>query len=209
MWDQRDIPRQGAPGPDEGLQRLVDAARRLFAGLGFDGVTTEMIAEAAGTDVATVRGLAGGKRELYLDVMDEAASAERRALDECQSLPPDRDDSLRSLDHYIDFYVAHPEVAALWVHRWLSDARDITEVESRFLRPTLEKAVQRIAEIAPNVDAEYVLWTIIWSVQGFATSGVLDADGGRRGVENPAQVERFRRHLHSTTRQMLGMAVAQ
>lgn len=50
-------------------QRLLDAARRLFAEHGYDHVTVRMIAAAAGANVALINRYFGSKSELFAEVL--------------------------------------------------------------------------------------------------------------------------------------------
>ncbi|HEY7487988.1 MAG TPA: TetR family transcriptional regulator [Streptosporangiaceae bacterium] len=50
-------------------QRLLDAARRLFAEHGYDHVTVRMIAAAAGANVALINRYFGSKSELFGEVL--------------------------------------------------------------------------------------------------------------------------------------------
>jgi AcrR family transcriptional regulator len=192
---------------DSGRERIVDAATRLFAALGYDGTSTRMIAEAAGLNVATVAYHVGGKRDLYLAVMERAHEVERaaltRALDE---ITPDAEGILTLLDHYVDFCLSRPEIPALWMHRWLSDAADVAHLEEQYVRPLMVMVADAARKIVPDdVDVEYVVWTVVWCTHGFGAGGVLDADGNRRGIDDAEAVTRVRRHLRRTVAQAIGI----
>lgn len=200
---------------DSGQVNLIlKVATQLFAALGFDGTSTRQIAEAAGMNIATVNYHVGGKRELYLAVMERAHRAEKTALDLALARLPG-DDPLaaihRLLDDYLDFCVDNPEVPALWMHRWLSDASDITELEREYVQPlvaSVTAAVRPAVEgglIDEKVDLEYTMWMVIWSVHGFAKGGVLDAEGRRRAAGDRAALRRFRSHLHLSVHRTLGL----
>src|ERR1041384_5692348 len=114
---------------------IVKVATQLFAALGYDGTSTRQIAEAAGLNIATVNYHVGGKRELYLAVMERAHLAERTALDQALARLTGTGPVVaihRLMDDYLDFCVDNPEIPALWMHRWLSDASDITELEREY-----------------------------------------------------------------------------
>ncbi|MGK5557843.1 TetR/AcrR family transcriptional regulator [Actinomadura kijaniata] len=182
---------------DSGRERILDAATRLFADLGYDGASTRLIAEAAGLNIATVAYHVGGKRDLYLAVMERAHQRERSALEAAVAeLTPDADGVLRLLDRYIDFCVAHPEIPALWMRRWLSDAADIADLEGRYVRSLMDLVTGAVGEaVGPEVDVEYLVWSVIWCTHGFCRGGVLDAAGRRRRIDDPAALVRFRSHL--------------
>ena len=188
---------------------ILRAATRLFAALGYDGTTTRQIAEAAGVSVATVNHHVGGKRELYLAVMERAHRAERIAVEaavaEFQHVSA-AEVLHKLLNRYLDFCVENPEVPALWMHRWLSDAADITELERQYTFPLMNLVVGASAGLeGRGVDVEYTIQSMIWCIQGFAKGGIPDAEDGRRTIEDPRALRRFRAHMHLMVHRMLGM----
>ncbi|MEV5888437.1 TetR/AcrR family transcriptional regulator [Nonomuraea fuscirosea] len=203
------------PGESTQAGLILKVATHLFAALGYDGTSTRQIAEAAGLNIATVNYHVGGKRELYLAVMERAHQAEKAALETALARLPGAADPVAAIhgltDDYLDFCVDNPEVPALWMHRWLSDASDITELERQYVQPllaTVTGALRPAVEaglISGEVDLEYTVWTVIWSVHGFAKGGVLDAEGRRRGSGDRAALRRFRSHLHTSLHRTLGL----
>ncbi|QKG25307.1 TetR/AcrR family transcriptional regulator [Actinomadura verrucosospora] len=192
---------------DSGRERILDAATRLFAELGYDGTSTRQIAEAAGLNIATVAYHTGGKRDLYLAVMERAYRAERAALETALAdLTPDAAGILALVDRYIDFCAANPEIPALWIHRWMSDASDIADLEARYVEPLMEAVVREVgAAVGDDADVEYVTWTVIWCTHGFARGGVLRGDGLRHRMDDPAALARFRANLHRLVLAGLGL----
>ncbi|MEW9549869.1 TetR/AcrR family transcriptional regulator [Nonomuraea sp. NPDC050783] len=193
---------------------IVKVATRLFAAHGYDGTSTRQIAEAAGLNIATVNYHVGGKRELYLAVMERAHQAERAALERALARPAGTGPVAaihRLVDDYLDFCVDNPEIPALWMHRWLSDAGDITELEREYVQPLVANVGAALLPardagiIDATVDLEYTIWTAIWSIHGFAKGGVLDAEGRRRGAGDRAALRRFRAHLHLSLHRTLGL----
>ncbi|MBT2210830.1 TetR/AcrR family transcriptional regulator [Actinomadura sp. NEAU-AAG7] len=182
---------------EPGRERVLDAATRLFAALGYDGTSTKMIAEAAGLNTAAIAHYAGGKRDLYLAVMERAHRMERSALEAAVAdMTPDAAGVLNLLDRYIDFCAAHPEIPALWMHRWLSDAADVAHLESLYVKPLMRMVTGAVGGLlSDGADVEYLAWTIVWCTHGFARGGVLDGDGRRHGVDDPRELARFRAHL--------------
>ncbi|MDX6741275.1 helix-turn-helix domain-containing protein [Actinocorallia sp. A-T 12471] len=192
--------------------RILDAATRLFAERGFDGASTRLIAEAAGLNIATVNYHVGGKRDLYFAVMTGAAEAERAALeaalDSCAE--PGRltgpADVHLVVDRYLDFCVARPEIPALWMHRWLSDADDVAVFEAAHVNPLVSRLIELTRPVAaPGADVEYALWSVIWTVHGFARGGVPDASGRRRRTDDPEALQRFRAALHRLVSGLLAL----
>src|ERR1700730_602660 len=60
-------------GPRPGKERILNAAERLFARHGFDGISVRDITEEAGVDVALVSSHCGGRRELFAAVFQRRA----------------------------------------------------------------------------------------------------------------------------------------
>ncbi|MFB4306196.1 TetR/AcrR family transcriptional regulator [Actinomadura sp. GTD37] len=193
---------------DSGRERILDAATRLFSALGYDGTSTRMIAEAAGLNIATVAYHVGGKRDLYLAVMERAHEVERGALEESIAEIDSGPEGLLDLvDAYVEFCLAHPEIPALWMHRWLSDATDVVHLEEQYVRPLMQLVTGAARAAVPDdgIDIEYVIWTVVWATHGFVCGGVLDAEGHRQGLANQESVARFRRHMRRTIALAIGV----
>src|SRR4051812_39056278 len=173
---------------DSGRERILAEATRLFARLGYDGTSTRLIDDAAGLNIATVAYHTGGKRDLYLAVMERAHRAERAALEAALAdLTPDAAGILALVDRYIDFCAAHPEIPALWMHRWLSDASDIADLESRYVKPLMDAVVEAVGDaVGDDADVEYVAWTVILCTHRVGPGGVLRGGGLPPRMGEPA-----------------------
>jgi len=191
---------------DTGRDRIIEAATRLFAALGYDGTSTRMIAEAAGLNVATVAYHVGGKRDLYLVVMERAHRAERQVLEKALAeITPDVEGLLTLVDRYVEFCMERPEIPALWMHRWLSDAADVAHLEDEYVRPLMEMVSEAARNVVDDrVDLDYLVWTVVWCTHGFGSGGILDQGGKRRGVDDPQAVTRFRAHMRRTVAAAIG-----
>lgn len=201
---------------DADLDRIIDAATRLFAELGFDGTSPRLIADAAGADPATVDRLTGGKTELYREVMRRATDAEKRAVGgAADGFTPTRQGVERLVDRYLDFYAAHPEYLGLWLHRRTGDAADTADLEEQYVRPRLGGIVKALREAVPgDVDLDLTVWTIPWVISGFLSQRALgtraaaeeesDTDSPYRNI-SPDELERFRTHLHTLLERMLAL----
>lgn len=187
-------------------ERLLAAATRLFAEHGYDGASTRPIAEASGLNIATLNYHFGGKRGLYLAVMERAHKAERDALRAAAAeFTADRAGIHRFVDRYLDFCASRPEIPALWMHRWLSDSEDVAGLEQKYVRPVIDEVVALFAgAVRPGADLEYAVWTVIWCVHGFGRGGVLDRSGRRLRADDERSLARFRAHLHRLVDGMLG-----
>jgi AcrR family transcriptional regulator len=177
------------------VEKIIAVATRLFAGLGYDGTSLTNIADAAGYDQATVVALVTSKSDLYLKVMERASEAEQSALADAATTSPV--DVIHLIDVYLDFCVDHPEVPALWMHRWMSDASDLDHLEQLYVLPLHDRIGQAIGDqLAADVDVGYAVWTIIWCVHGFLRGGVLTQLGPRGKGPSPKDLAEFREHLH-------------
>ncbi|WP_173098385.1 TetR/AcrR family transcriptional regulator [Actinomadura verrucosospora] len=184
---------------------VMDVASRMFAELGYDGTSLQLIADALGVgvdEVATV----GGKRELYLAAMRRAFEEEqavmRTAMDDC---PPGRECLHYLTDVYLDFQIEHPLGHALWMHRWVLDAIDISGLEDEFSRPQLQAVARKVKDQVPaDVNVSYLLGTLIWCVHGFLGSGVMAPGQGVRRADDLTARQEFRTHLHQLIDKMLG-----
>ncbi|MGI5170652.1 TetR/AcrR family transcriptional regulator [Spirillospora sp. CA-253888] len=190
--------------------RIIEVATRLFAALGFDGTSLQLIADTAGTDVASVRRTVGGMTDLYRTVMQRAYAAEQAALEQALvAFTPDRRSVNRLLDDYLDFYVAHPELLGLWLHRRTGDAADVGELEDRYVRSRLTGLVGIFQEFAPrDVNLELAIWTVPWVISGFLGHGVVHSDPERTprqfGEAIPYDdLETFRTYLHTLMARLL------
>ncbi|GAA4576417.1 TetR/AcrR family transcriptional regulator [Planotetraspora kaengkrachanensis] len=203
----------GGAGREVGLEpnvmreRIIEKATRLFASLGYDGTPIQMIADAAGLDQDAVTDLVGDKREIYLTVMRETYLHTRAMYDSAfAAFTPDRAGVLLVVDRYLDFYIDHPEVPELWIHRWLSDAADITEVEALYLKPLRDRVKDVFRPIVrPGVDLDVTLEIIVWCVRGFVVGGMLTPSGELRGPRNTVYLQRFRAYLHQLVTRLLGL----
>lgn len=188
------------PDRDEQFEVILDTATRLFAALGYDSTSVREIAEAAGLDVETVMKQVGGKRDLYLAVIGRAFEEEIAALAPAAAEFEKTGSIHRLLDRYLDFYIEHPDIVALWIHRWLSDAADVAELESHYVQPLIamvgEAVRNRLGDAVGDIDIEYTQWCVIWCVHGYVVGGVPQPDGRLHGPGNPQSQRRFRRTLH-------------
>ena len=191
---------------DRVRRRLLDTATALFAELGYDQMSTQMIADTAGMTVEEVTRQTGGKRELYVAVMRRAYEQEQAMLEQAAAeFTHDAAGVHRFLDRYLDFFVAHPQSAALWMQRRLHDAADI-QLEAVYTVPQMT-LVARLGDgvFAPDVDVELMLLTIVWSVHVFVQSGVPDAHGRWITASDDQMLSRFRAHQHRLVECLTGL----
>ncbi|TIC84805.1 TetR/AcrR family transcriptional regulator [Nocardioides sp. GY 10113] len=199
-------------------ERILAAATLLFAEHGYEATSTRAIGEAVGLNIATVAYHVGTKPDLYREVMRRAHLAQREvvigALDELRSAGPTPEETraalLRFVDAYLDFCLAHPEVPALWMRRWLSDAEVAGEVEAEYAGPlagevgAIARDLLDRAGMADDLDVELLVYTIVWTCHSFSRGGVVSAAGQRVSTTDLAMLGRFRRHLHALVTGLIG-----
>jgi AcrR family transcriptional regulator len=188
-------------------EEIIVVATRLFAELGYDSTGVELIADAAGGDGRALVAAAGGKNGLYRTVMDRAYRAEQRMLEEAfGAYTPDRAGAHRVIDVYLDFYVAHPEIVALWMHRWMGDAADAGDLEGDYVDPQDELTTGAVAALVPpDVAVDLLVRTVVWCVFGFLSGG-LPGSRGRTERRGDEEIERFRVYLHTLIDRMIAPA---
>ncbi|WP_203978568.1 TetR/AcrR family transcriptional regulator [Planotetraspora silvatica] len=186
-------------------ERVIEKATRLFASLGYDGTPAQTIADAAGLDIATVTDLVGGKREIYMTVMRRSHLATQAMLDSALAeFTPDRAGVLLVVDRFLDFHIDHPEIPELWIHRWMSDAADITGVEALYLKPNRDRINDAFrGVVGSNMDLDVNLEVIVWCIRGFVVGGMLSPKGEPHGPRDTVYLQRFRAHLHQLVTRML------
>ncbi|GAB2864895.1 hypothetical protein GCM10022221_76470 [Actinocorallia aurea] len=182
-----------APPPD----RVVQVALRLFAGVGYDATTAQMIADAAGVDVAEVRGR-GGKAALYEQIIADFFAAQNALFDEmADSFTSDADGARVFLARVLDFYLDSPEVMALWLHRRLDDAADLSEIEPRYRMPLFQRGAEIVGPGLLSEPDYLMLGNIVtWSLYGFLNGGVALEDGTHLAPDDPEARRIFRAQMH-------------
>jgi AcrR family transcriptional regulator len=157
-----------------------------------------MIADATGLDGDALTELVGDKSDIYLKVMEQAYLTLKASQDvSFAEFTHDQAGVRRLADHHLDFCMTHPEVPELWIHRWLGDATDFTGMEARHLQPVLDRLTDELQDlVAPDVDLDGALWTLIWCIRGFALGSTLTPSGQLAGPRDADACRRFRRHLH-------------
>lgn len=186
-------------------ERVRATATHLFTELGYDAVSTQMIADAADVAPGTVTDRHGGKRGLYLATFAQVARRIDEHLDKVGGeFTPDADGLFRMMDRYLQLCLEHPEVPRLWFHRWMSDASDVIGLEEELGAPSQRTALTFFRQaIEPELDPEAIMWTLVWAVHAYMLSGYPDASSHRRPPDDPETLRRFRRHLRRLTRLMV------
>lgn len=181
---------------------VLATAARLFSELGYDEVSTQIIADACGIDAAVVADRYGGKGRVYLAVLERLSRERMDHLSPAAAgFTPDAEGMIRLIDGYLDYCLDHPELPSIWMHRWMSDAADFPDLEPRFGTAPIILVMDLMGEaLDDEVDTELFTWQIIWAVHSFMRGGVVGADGVRRHADDLDVRRRFRRSLHQMAR---------
>ncbi|TNY35501.1 TetR/AcrR family transcriptional regulator [Thermomonospora catenispora] len=185
-----------ARGEETGRDQIYAAALRLFARLGYDGTTTEMIASAAGVDRGEVMA-AGGRTGVYRGLLERFSQEQCRMLERVAAqIAPDADWRRALIDRALDFYLQHLEELAVWQQRALSDAADMTDLEQLYQEPIRRKAAQLLGGDPTNDPAFQMLFSVFtWCLAGFATRGISQPDGSTLGPGDPRAQAVFRGYM--------------
>lgn len=163
-------------------EQVLDAATRLFAAKGFDGVSMREIADAVGVNVATVQHHAGSKADLYAAVFRRVHDRERAALVAAAARSPrgelDRAGVLAGLhdllDAYLDFLEEVPETTPLWLRRWLAPESH-SELDDEFALPLYHLVEDFLADAAgrglvDEPDPHVAVRSVVWAAHGYLTA---------------------------------------
>lgn len=131
--------------PRGGRRRaILDAATELFAGRGFDGVSVQEIADAAGTHKTTVLYHFATKEALYEAVLDEALGRIAQVMREFLSGGFTRERLAYLLDQQQAFFAEHVALARL-LQRELLESTNVDAYLRRFVEPIYLPAVRTLA----------------------------------------------------------------
>ena len=124
--------------PEQRRSQILEAAARVFSERGYDNTSTGQIAEAAGVTRGLVHHYFGGKRELYLAVVEAGAELFPAALStETRGLPP-AEVARRNLSALLDSMENERD---LWISaRGFSSDPELEEILDR----TRERVIDRI-----------------------------------------------------------------
>lgn len=172
-------------------------AGRLFSQLGYDATTLRLISDAAGVPVESVLAI-GTKQQIYRSVMDSLWAKETRFLEEVVTRVPPGLEGIHALsDAFLDFCLENPELPSLWMHRWLSDAADVSDLEEDYAVPLMSAMADAVRAVArPEVDAALAAHGAVWLVYGYVHTGLQYGHGGSPDPSDPENLERFRAYFH-------------
>ncbi|MWA01612.1 TetR family transcriptional regulator [Actinomadura sp. LD22] len=180
----------------EQITRISNVAAHLFAELGYDNTTGEMIAEAAGVNREVVTA-AGGRAALYRHALERFYRDERDMLDRVSTAPgAGKSRFSAALDHILDFYLDRREMIAIWQQRGLADASDMDDVEERYQVPSNERAAAILGpEVATGPRFQMIRNVFSWCLVSFIYRGLSPVDGPVLDPADPRARELFHEYM--------------
>ncbi len=175
---------------------ITAAALRLFAGIGYDNTSAQMIADAAGVDLREVQDR-GGKIALYRQILENFQREQKALYEEGERLYASGPDGIRKhLDASLDLYLSRPLSMAVWQHRHLEDAADLTEIDA--YRSSVFRWMSEMVgpEVAGHPDYRTFMNLFAWSVYGVLFGGVITENGTPLGPDTLEGRRQFRAMMH-------------
>ncbi len=183
---------------------ILDAAERLFAERGFDGVSMREIAAEAGLrNQASLYHHFRDKRALYEAVLE-------RGVDEILSLTAgDATDAPEpNVDLLFEYLAAHPHLPRLLQRAGLDDDRYLRDAVPRLLRPLYAQGIEALARTGgpwAADDLPHVAMGLYHLIFGYFADAPLLAEVAGSDPRSPAAVARQRRFLATAVRLLLGV----
>lgn len=197
-------------GDADTRERLLEAAKALFAERGYDDVTVRDICRAAAANVSLVNYYYGGKLKLYLEVAD-AALAEMRAFNRTTMDAPEGSTATQKLEHFVRVFirrVLEPPVDGTWVHQLMRHEMERPTAAARRLgaegiAPRMRYLMGVVAELLDREEDDPVVLSCVGSVHGLCLiyTRALEGSGAlMRAVPElaryrPLDVDRAARHV--------------
>ena len=156
--------------------RLLAAARKLFAEKGFDAATVREITGRAGANLGAITYHFGSKQALYHTVLEQVFGDLAQRIEAAAAVPGTADRRLRAIVHaFFEFFAEFPEAPRLMLHE-LAIGRPPPEATWPFLRRNLATItdVIRSAQAAGELSATEPLLTafsIVSQSVWFAVAG--------------------------------------
>ena len=180
------------------VQRIVVAARKVFAKRGLAGARMDDIARVAGVNKALPYYYFRNKEELHrfvLETMIAQISAQMESPAVLSMDPPERVRALVNLT--FDFVMRNPAYPRLIQREMMADRRPLHWMVVAHHRPLHQRAVKTIREgIARGqfraVDPDQMVFTIFGMIMYYFATGQLASQIWNRDIWNPRNVEQRR-----------------
>jgi AcrR family transcriptional regulator len=204
------------------LQRILDAAERLFAQHGFHGTSTRQIAAEAGISIQTLHYHCENKPNLYHMVLKRSVIPVTRMIDHhvqlmlAQNLSDDsvlREYTDRIIDELFNVLSENPDYALLFLRQWLEQDTELRKVEQEELMPSISEWVKQVeanvnGERRYGIDLPLVLLSLSWIYWGLNVSPQFIGSLLRFDPESPEYRHRLKEHAKNITERILGTRVS-
>jgi len=204
------------------LQRILDAAERLFAQHGFHGTSTRQIAAEAGISIQTLHYHCENKPNLYHMVLKRSVIPVTRMIDHhvqpmlAQNLSDDsvlREYTDRIIDELFNVLSENPNYALLFLRQWLEQDTELRKVEQEELMPSISEWVKQVeanvnGERRYGIDLPLVLLSLSWIYWGLNVSPQFIGSLLGFDPESPEYRHRLKEHAKNITERILGTRVS-
>lgn len=159
--------RPSSKGSFDSRQALIDAARELFAGNGYDEVSIKRIADAAGVNPAMIQYHFNGKSGLLETAFDEAIAPVVAELGTLSSRG-DRIDLGLVFDIYMRTMAANPWLPKMILQHVLPEGGRLQERAAQRIATGVEPAIRGLikrgqtnGELRPNLDPKFTTISLV------------------------------------------------
>lgn len=159
--------RPSSKGSFDSRQALIDAARELFAGNGYDEVSIKRIADAAGVNPAMIQYHFGGKSGLLETAFDEAIAPVVAELGTLSSRGGRIDLGL-VFDIYMRTMAANPWLPKMILQHVLPEGGRLQERAAQRIAAGVEPAIRGLikrgqtnGELRPNLDPKFTTISLV------------------------------------------------
>lgn len=150
-------------------EAILDAAAELFADLGFEGTTTEAIAQKSGSSIGSVYQFFADKKAIYLAMAERLMSREEEVL---QTVLREKagEPWTEVLDAVIDAYVQLQEDEPAWRALWATNLSlwgEVAEMGESYMRRIVDMTSHIVKHYAPNLEPsrlEVVTLTLVEAI---------------------------------------------
>ena len=165
-------------------RRVLDSARREFAARGFDGVSLDQIAAAAGFSKGAVYSNFATKNDLFLALMEESTSARLNAARKVEPSASDGHFARRIGDRLIAEFASDSDWQLLLIEFWMRAMRDesvrerLIEYRRRFRQAIAAEYKTVVPGGDPALSPMEIATTILALSNGIAIERLFDPNAG-------------------------------
>jgi len=189
-------------------ERLLEAARRLFADKGFDGASVRAITRRARANLGAITYHFGSKEALYTTVLEQLFRELRERVAAAVAAPAAAGDRLATIIRaFFAFFADHPEAPRLIVHR-LAAGEPPSPVVIEHFRPVVDairstvrdgQARGELRAVEPLLAAFTLISQTVW----FAVARRMIATVSGVPLDRPEQAAAVERHITDVVQRAL------